>query len=167
MNNTLLFDFAVDKSNATVIVKREFAASLPKVWAAWTQPELLDMWWAPKPWVSRTKSMNFEIGGRRLYSMVGPDGTEHYALADYNSITPKSNFTCLDAFCDSEGTINPEFPRSDWNIDFESLGETTLVTAKIKHAKLEDLEMIIQLGFKEGFTIAIHGLADLFDANNI
>lgn len=162
MKNSLLMDFTVDKENATVIVQREFAASNSDVWAAWTEANILDMWWAPRPWKSRTKRMEFKEGGQRLYAMVGPEGEEHWALADYSSITPKSNFKYLDAFCDSEGNINPGFPRSAWNVDFSESGGITTVFVKIKHQKLSDLEMIIEMGFKEGFTSALEHLDEVF-----
>ena len=50
MNNALQFDFIVNKENNTINVKREFKAAPAKVWSAWTKSELLDQWWAPKPW---------------------------------------------------------------------------------------------------------------------
>jgi uncharacterized protein YndB with AHSA1/START domain len=55
MKNNLLLDFIVDKQTKTVIVNREFAAELPLVWDAYTKPELLDQWWAPKPLASKNK----------------------------------------------------------------------------------------------------------------
>ena len=55
MKSNLLFDFIIDKTSQTVTIDREFAAELPSVWDAFTVPELLDQWWAPKPWESRTK----------------------------------------------------------------------------------------------------------------
>jgi uncharacterized protein YndB with AHSA1/START domain len=64
MKNNLLFDFTVDKATKTVFVNREFAADLSLVWDAFTKQEMLDQWWAPKPWASKTKFMNFEVGGR-------------------------------------------------------------------------------------------------------
>ncbi|MEZ4811292.1 MAG: SRPBCC domain-containing protein [Allomuricauda sp.] len=161
MNTNLLFDFSVDKELSSVIVKREFAAKRPLVWDAFTKPEILDQWWAPQPWVSKTKSMDFEVGGRRLYAMCGPNGEEHWALADYTSITPIANFKYLDAFCDENGTINEEFPRSDWNLDFAEKEDLTLVNIIIKHKSLADLEKIIELGFKEGFTMTLNYLAEL------
>jgi len=158
MKNNLLMDFTVDKENNTVKVTRQFAAPNDFVWAAWTQPELLDLWWAPKPWKSKTKSMDFKEGGQRLYAMVGPNGEEHWALADYNSISPKTNFKYLDAFCDNSGKLNPDFPRSDWNVDFIEPNGVTTVYVTIKHEKLADLEMIIKMGFKEGFIMALENL---------
>ncbi len=158
MKNNLLMDFTVDKENNTVKVTRQFAAPNDFMWAAWTQPELLDLWWAPKPWKSKTKSMDFKEGGQRLYAMVGPNGEEHWALADYNSITPKTNFKYLDAFCDNSGKLNPDFPRSDWNVDFIESNGVTTVYVTIKHEKLADLEMTIEMGFKEGFIMALENL---------
>lgn len=164
MKTNLLMDFSVDKANSTVHVKREFNAPVATVWAAWTQPEILDTWWAPKPWVAKTKSMEFKVGGRRLYAMLGPEGEEHWALADYTAITPKTNYKHLDAFCDSQGTINEDFPRSYWSVDFIPQNSTTLVHVSIQHDNLADLEKIIEMGFKEGFTSAMEGLDDLLSA---
>lgn len=162
MKSSLLMNFTVNKETSTVNVKREFNASLNQVWAAWTEAEILDQWWAPAPWKSKTKSMNFKEGGRRLYAMVGPAGEEHWALADFTSITPKSNFKYLDAFSDSEGNLNNDFPRSDWNVSFSEQGDSTIVDIAIKHDTLSDLEKIIEMGFKEGFTIAMQGLDAIF-----
>jgi uncharacterized protein YndB with AHSA1/START domain len=162
MKSNLLMNFTVDKENNTVNVKREFDASLANVWSAWTEPEILDQWWAPAPWKSKTKSMDFKEGGRRLYAMIGPEGEQHWAIADFTSISPKTNFKYLDAFSDSEGNLNTEFPRSDWNVNFSEQDGSTFVDVVIKHEKLSDLEMIIQMGFKEGFTIAMEGLDKIF-----
>ena len=162
MKSNLLMNFTVDKENSTVNVKREFNQPLADVWSAWTQPEILDQWWAPSPWKAKTKSMDFKEGGRRLYAMVGPQGEEHWAIADFTSITPKSNFKYLDAFSDSEGNLNKDFPRSDWNVNFSEQGNSTIVDIAIKHEKLSDLEKIIEMGFKEGFTIAMEGLDEIF-----
>ena len=70
MKTALLFDFTVDKTTKTVLINREFAAELSLVWDAFTKPEILDQWVAPKPWASKTKYMNFKVGGRRLYAPV-------------------------------------------------------------------------------------------------
>src|SRR3954469_18873522 len=106
MTNDLLFDFTVDKAAQKVYITREFAAPLSLVWDAYTKPEILDQWWAPKPWTSKTKVMNFEVGGRRFYAMVSPEGQERWSVQKYTSITPKSNFKLYNAFSDENE--NPE-----------------------------------------------------------
>ena len=70
--SNLQFDFIVDESTNTVLINREFNAEQSLVWDAFTKQELLDQWWAPKPFMSRTKFMDFKVGGRRFYAMVSP-----------------------------------------------------------------------------------------------
>lgn len=161
MKTNYLFHFSVDKENRTVNVKREFKAPLSNLWAAWTKPELLDQWWAPKPWKSRTRAMDFKEGGQRVYAMVGPEGEEHWSFADFISITPETNFKFHDGFCDNQGNINKELPQSDWNVDFNGNNGATIVTVTIKHNSLSDLEKILEMGFKEGFIMALENLDEV------
>lgn len=158
MNSNLLFDFSVNKENKTINVKREFAATLDLVWNAWTKPELLDQWWAPKPYQTKTKSMDFREGGCWLYAMIAPDGMAHWCRADYQKIDTLKSFSGLDAFCDENGNINEDFPRSLWTNKFSEAAQTTTVNIEIAYKTLEDLEKIIELGFKEGFTMALGNL---------
>ncbi len=65
-NHNLIFDFTVDKKAKTVYISREFAASLSLVSDAFTKQEILDQWVAPAPFVSKTKYMNFEVGGKNF-----------------------------------------------------------------------------------------------------
>lgn len=161
MKNNLLMEFVADKTNHKINVKREFAAPLANVWAAWTQPELLDQWWAPRPYVARTKLMDFTEGGRWLYCMVSPEGQEHWCRADYKKITAQKGYQAMDAFCDDQGNINDDFPRTDWKTDFSESGGNTFVTIELSYATLEDLEKILSLGMQEGFTMALGNLDEL------
>jgi len=161
MNNNLLFDFTVDKSTNSVFVNREFEAGLPLVWDAFTKQEILDQWWAPKPWKSKTKYMNFKAGGRRFYAMVSPEGQEHWSIQDFTSISPTTNFKFIDAFADKDEVINTEFPSSEWDLNFSEQDNTTTVKISIKHKTLESLEQIIQMGFEGGFTMTLNELAIL------
>lgn len=158
MNSTLLFDFVVNKEKNSIHVKREFAAGTDVVWEAWTNPEIVDQWWAPKPYQAKTKSMDFREGGTWLYCMVGPTNDVHWCRADYKKITPKKNYSCLDAFCDESGKINTSMPRTSWNVGFKGQGEMTTVNVDLQYNSLEDLEKVIQLGFKEGFGMALGNL---------
>lgn len=161
MKSSLLMNFSVDKENKKIKVEREFEAPLPKVWDAWTKSELLDQWWAPKPWKAKTKKMDFREGGTWLYAMVGPDGSEHWSLAEYKSISPQKSFSGLDAFCDPNGKINEDLPRSLWSVGFREAGDATMVDIEIKYETLIDLEKIIEMDFKEGFTIGMENLDEL------
>ena len=158
MKTTLLMNFEVDKKNNQIHVQREFDAPKDLVWSAWTEKELLDQWWAPKPWKTRSKTMDFREGGHWLYAMVGPEGEEHWARVDYKTINPKSGFVCDDAFCDSDGRVNEQMPKMTWDNRFGENNNTTTVDITISFKKLSDLEEIIKMGFKEGFTSGLENL---------
>jgi PhnB protein len=161
MNTNLLFDFSVDKENKTINVKREFAANLDLVWKAWTTAELLDRWWAPKPYQTQTKSMDFREGGYWLYAMISPAEEKHWCRADFKTIEILKSFSALDAFCDENGNVTLAFPRSFWTNVFNENAESTAVNISIVYEKLEDLEKIIEMGFKEGFTMGLGNLDEL------
>lgn len=164
MKSSLLLNFTADKVNNQILVEREFDAPVQLVWDAWTKPEILDLWWAPRPWKTKTKSMNFVPGGTWLYSMLGPAHEEHFCRADYKTIDTLKGYTGLDAFCDPEGNINEAFPRTNWDVRFNAQEEQTMVNVTLSFDKLEDLEGIIQMGFKEGFLAAMENLDEFIRA---
>lgn len=161
MKSSLIFEFTVDKENASVHVTREFDASLDKVWRAWTEAELLDQWWAPRPYRTETKSLEFREGGRWLYSMVGPQNDRHWCRADYQDIEDHNLITWEDAFCDENGHDNNGKPNSFWTTKFSENNGITTVDVVLRHDSLESLETQIQMGFQEGFTMALGNLDEL------
>lgn len=158
------FDFQVDKQNKTITVKRDFAAPLSVIWDAYTKSEILDQWWAPKPWKSRTKSMDFSEGGQWVYAMVGPNGEEHWAIAGYRDIKPKTHFKAFDAFADSDGNINKDMPQSEWDARFTDKGQSTHVEFRITYPDVAQLEETIKMGFKEGLEMAMENLDEMLPA---
>ena len=159
MNNNLLFEFAVDKTTKTVFITREFDAGLSLVWDAFTKAEILDQWVAPKPWTSKTKFMDFKVGGRRFYAMVSPQGQERWAIQRYISISPKTHFKMLNAFADKDE--NPELPGSEWDYTFSEQNGRTIVRIKIYNESLARLEKMIEMGFTEGFKMSMLNLENL------
>jgi uncharacterized protein YndB with AHSA1/START domain len=158
MNNNLLFDFTVDKSKKTVYITREFDAELSLVWDAFTKKELLDQWIAPDPFRSKTKYMNFRVGGKRFYAMVSPEGHERWAIQEYTSITPKTNFKMYNAFADKDE--NPELPGSEWDHTFSEQQGKTKVIITIYNESLERLERILD-GFTQGMKMSLSNLENL------
>ncbi len=161
MKNNLLFDFTINKETQTVQVIREFNANLNVVWDAWTKPELLDQWWAPKPYQNKTKVMDFREGGMWLYCMISPTNEVHWCKNNYIKIEALKGYVGLDAFCDEEGVINMDFPRTEWSNAFSELDGITTVSISAKYSTLADLEKVIEMGFKEGFTMGLNQLEEL------
>ena len=152
-------DFVVDKEAKTVSITKEFEFGLDLVWDAYTKPELLDQWWAPKPWMSRTKVLDFKVGGRRFYAMVSPEGDERWAVQKYTSITPKTNFKLFNAFADKDENL--ELPGSDWDLNFSEQDGRTKVSISIYNESLERLERMIEFGFREGTMAQLQNLDEL------
>jgi uncharacterized protein YndB with AHSA1/START domain len=159
MNNNLLFDFQVDKTSKTVCITREFEAEQSLVWAAFTTPELLDQWVAPKPFTARTKYMDFKVGGKRFYAMVSPEGMERWAVQEYTLIDAITHFKMLNNFADENE--NKVYPGSEWDYKFEENSGITKVTITIYNESLERMELLLETGFREGFTMTIGNLENL------
>ena len=159
MTNNLLFDFTVDKATKTVFITREFDAELSLVWDAFTKAELIDQWIAPKPMTSKTKYQDFKVGGKRFYAMISPEGQERWAMQEYTSISPKTNFKMYNAFADKDENL--ELPGSEWDHTFSEQNGTTKVSVVIYNESLERMEKQIEMGFKEGFTMTLNYLDEL------
>ena len=172
MKNNLLFDFTADKTAKTVFITREFDAELSLVWDAFTKQEILDQWSAPAPWMAKTKYMNFEVGGKRFYAMVGPEGQESWIIQKYTSITPTTHFKLWNAFADKDE--NPELPGSEWDYSFseqnagpsrflsgEPVGrDITKVSITIFNESFDRMEQLLD-GFRQGFTTTLNNLEKL------
>ncbi len=160
MKSNLLFNFTVEKAAKRVYITREFAAELSLVWDAFTKQENLDKWTAPSPWVSKTKYMNFEVGGKRFYAMVSPEGQERWSIQEYTSITPNTHFKMYNAFADKDE--NPELPGSEWDYNFSQQNGITKVRITIFNESFERMENLLE-GFQQGFTATLKNLDNLLN----
>jgi uncharacterized protein YndB with AHSA1/START domain len=151
--------YTKDSTGNKIRVLREFDAPVEKVWRAWTDPKIMDQWWAPKPWQAKTRSMDFRDGGTWNYAMVGPEGEIHWCRVDFKKIEPLVSYSGDDYFTDESGKKNPDLPVMHWKNSFYSRGETTQVESEIEFDSKEDMNKIIEMGFKEGFAMA-HGNLD-------
>lgn len=161
MKNTLQFDFLVDKEKNTITVKKEFAAPRQLVWDCYTKKDLLDQWFAPQPFTTRTKVMEFREGGSWIYAMIDPEGKEYWGRMDYLKIKPIDRYEALDGFCDENGDINKDLPRSNWEVTFSDVASNALVQTVVRYKSLSDLEAVLQMGIKEGLTSTLERLDDL------
>lgn len=149
-----------DLSNRKITVTRHFDADVETVWEFWTTPELLDTWWAPKPWKAETKSLDFKPGGKWIYAMVGPNNERHGALVEYTKIDKLKSFEGTDAFADEHGNKTADLPQTSWKVEFQKVSGGTKVTASITAADRGALEKLLEMGFETGFTMALDNLEE-------
>ena len=150
-----------DENNRQLNITREFSAPVEKVWKAWTEAELLDKWWAPRPWKAITKTMNFKVGGFWLYCMAGPNGEKAWCRVDFTAIDEGKSFSATATFCDENGVIDKNFPPMHWQNEFNATATGSKVDIVISFDSETELEQIVKMGFKEGFTMGLGNLDEL------
>lgn len=151
--------FSKDMANKKLSVVRLFDAPLAQVWKAWTTAEILDQWWAPRPYKAETGHMDFREGGQWLYCMVGPAGDKTWCRVDYHTIDPQKRITSVVVFCDAQGNENPDFPKVNWKKEFSQLdSKRTQVAIEITFEQTNDMEMLLKMGFEGGFTAGLNNL---------
>jgi uncharacterized protein YndB with AHSA1/START domain len=153
-----------DLDQRTLTVERVFDAPLDRVWRAYTDPELLEQWWAPLPWKTETLRMQFAVGGDWFYAMNGPDGERQCCRMDFLDIQPGKSFTSDDFFTDANGEINLEMPKQKFTTTFTAEANATRVIVVADYERVEDLETVIEMGIEQGITLAQDQLAALLAA---
>lgn len=160
------FVFEKDLNAKKIHVEREFNAPLEKVWKAWTDPALLEKWWGPKPWVAKTKSMDFTVGGTWLYAMEGPENQKHWSHVTFTAIEQASRFATDVVFSDEDGNSVPGAPVSHWDNKFIAKGDKTVVVVDLNFDEEASFKMLVEMGFEGGFTMGLNQLDELLEEQN-
>lgn len=159
MESDIIFNKDFD-SNSVYIMKI-FNADVSEMWNYFTQSELLDQWWAPKPWKCETKHQDFRKDGSWLYSMIGPEGEKHYAQVKYGEIMEHRSFDGVDNFCDENGQVNPDFPDTRWLFGFTGVEEGTKITVNIHFQSEQAMKQLLEIGFEDGFKRGLNQLEQI------
>lgn len=157
----LQFDFTVDKEAKVIRITREFAADRDLVWDAFTKPEIIVQWTAPKPFRAEFKEMDFRVGGRSLMAMISPDNNYFWSKVEFLEINPTTDFTGRNSFSDENGTtLNDKFSLT--KTSFNQDGDLTTVHIEKVFDDLGVLEMMVSRGFKEGTSSTMENLDEYF-----
>lgn len=159
MESNIIFNKDFDENS--VYVMKVYDAEVSKVWDYFTKSELLDQWWAPRPWKCETKNQDFKEGGIWLYSMVGPEGERHYSQTKYGEITEHRSFDGTAAFCDENGNVNEDIQPSNWLLGFTGVEEGTKVTINVHYSSQESMKTMLEMGFEEGFKMGLNQLEEI------
>ena len=127
---------AAPATGADFVLARVFAAALPRVWAAWTQPELLARWFGPKGVTTTVLQAAVRPGGLLHARMDQPDGGTLWARFLYREVQPPARLVWEHGFADAAaGLARPPFGGA-WplqlltTVTFAAEGEATRVTLR-------------------------------------
>ena len=156
------FFFEPDLAAKKIHVIREFNAPVEKVWKAFTDPDLLVKWTAPKPWTAEMKTWDFTVGGISLYAMVSPEGQKQWVYAEFTAIENGTAISATGMFCDGEGNPNREAPKSYRDTTFSSIdGNRSKVDMVITFEDESTIKWFVEGGFKEGTVATFTQLDEL------
>ena len=143
-----------------LVLTRIIDAPREKMYAAWTQPELLKQWFAPLPYTTTVAELDVRAGGSSLIVMRGPDGTEMPNPGVYLEVIPNERIVATDAF--TRAWEPSEKPFMTLILTFEDAGAgKTKYTALVRHWSVADREAHEKMGFREGWGICTDQLAAL------
>jgi len=156
------FVFETDMAAKKIYISREFNAPVEKVWRAWTEPELIEKWIAPKPWKAETRTWDFTVGGVWLYAMVGTEGQRFWVYAEFTGIDDKKAISTIGKYCDGDGNPVTGGPQTFKDARFFVLdGDRSKVEQVIVFEKESTIKMFVEGGFKEGTIACLDNLDEL------
>ena len=104
-----------------LILTPVFNAPRQLVFEAWTNPNHLKNWWAPKGFSTIYCTVDLRIGGLFRYCMSSPDGNEFWGRGIYKVINEPAKIVYSDCFTDKEG--NP-VPPSHYGMQLTTIQES-------------------------------------------
>ena len=151
-----------------LVLERTLNAPRDLVWRAWTDPEHLKRWFAPRPYEISEVEMDLRPGGIFRIRMVGPDGFD----------TGHGNAGCVLEVVEGEklvwtSALGPGYRPAEMGEGCESFPMTAVVTltdapdggtlyrAVALHRNAADRDTHEQMGFQEGWGTCAEQLEEL------
>jgi uncharacterized protein YndB with AHSA1/START domain len=152
-----------------LVLERIVDVAPEKVWAAWTQPELLKQWFTPAPWKTLEVEMDVRPGGLFRTVMGSPDG-EVFPPGDGCFLEVVENRRLVWTSVLGAG-YRPTRPAPGAKecahlpftaiVQIEPHGTGTRYTAIAIHADADGARRHAEIGFEEGWGKALDQLVAL------
>lgn len=148
-----------DATKRTLSIKKVFDAPIKLVWEAWTNPDHVIQWWAPKGMKINVMEHDFKVGGKWKYSMPMPDGNLFISEGKYLEIVPQKKIITTADF-------RPMTEGVELHVLFEADGEKTNFTFSVVHKTEEYCKQQEKMGFYNGWGSAFDRLNALVKTLN-
>lgn len=141
-------------------VERQFNVPRALMFQAFTRPEHLKHWWAPRPFTIGTCTVDLRPGGVWHYSMRSPEGAEHWARSVYRDIVPPEKLVYTSTFADEHANPIVGVPEHVTTVLFREEDGKTRVTAHIEFSSAEAMQTAISMGMQQGMNMAWDDLVE-------
>ena len=125
-------------------VERVFDAPRDRVFAVYTDPELIPEWWGPRETTTVVDQMDVRTGGRWRFVMRNSDGSESGFRGAYREVTPPERIVQTFEWEPMAGHVSVE------TATFEDLGDRTKVTTTSIFHTTEERDGMLGSGMEGG-----------------
>lgn len=156
-------DHAIDP-DLDLVLEREVDVAPELVWAAWTQPELVKQWFAPKPFTTPECEIDLRPGGTFRVVMQSPEGE----VVDDSpgcvlEVVENRRFVWTGAMGPGFRPVTSELPFTAV-ISMEPSGTGTAYRAIAIHGSADTRAEHDKMGFHEGWGLCLDQLVELAKA---
>lgn len=135
----------------SIIIIREFNSPVSKIRKAWSDPVIIDNWFAPQPFILSSKALSFTDDGSWTFNSIVNEETSISSVADYFTALGLLRFKEEDAFCTPDGRARADNPKLSWSITFESTSNGSAVYCHLFFENQDTLTQFIDKDFKNEF----------------
>lgn len=135
-----------------LVLERIIDAPPEKLFRAWTDPELLKIWFTPRPWTVASATLDVRAGGSNLIVMRSPEGQDFPNRGVYLEVVENQRIVLTDAFTEAWLPSDKAFMTA--TITFEPMDGKTRYIARVVHWNSEDRQNHEDMGFYEGWSKA-------------
>ena len=132
-----------------LVLEREIDVPVELVWRAWTTPEHLREWFAPRPWTITACDLELRPGGAINFTMRSPDGQQYPNTHCYLEVTPFERLIITDTLHGGyRPSPNPFFTAV---LDLAKNGKGTRYKAIAIHGDEAARKKHEEMGFHDGW----------------
>jgi uncharacterized protein YndB with AHSA1/START domain len=149
-----------------LVLERTVPVTPDRVWAAWTEPELVVQWFTPAPWKTIAADLDVRPGGRCITTMESPEGDRYPNAGCYLEVDPGRLLVFTSTMSEGFRPVVPSNGAEDLPFTARielapSADGGTHYRAVVIHGDEDARRRHAEMGFADGWGVALDQLVAL------